>query len=106
MQEYYNSVAGNGIDAILADRTTRLDEHRNPVGTQFDLPRDKSMQEHTLVFLWFSEEGTYGRPVEALSHKGFKVIVHNFRNSTVPQMMVSLLGADVVWLISGSNVRE
>jgi len=106
MQEYYNSAAGNGIDGILADETTALDSHRNPVGTQYDLPRDGTMQEHTLVICWFSTEGSYGKPVSALKNKGFNVVVHVSRNSTVQQMMVSLLSADVVWLVSGKQISE
>lgn len=106
MQEYYNSTAGRTIEEILADKSTLLDSHNNPVGTQYDLPRDGTMQEHTLVLCWFADEGTYSKPVNALREKGFKVIVHNSRDSTVQQMMVSLLGADVVWLVSGKSIVE
>eukprot|EP00928_Gymnodinium_smaydae_P015734 TRINITY_DN15828_c0_g2_i1.p1 TRINITY_DN15828_c0_g2~~TRINITY_DN15828_c0_g2_i1.p1 ORF type:complete len:479 (-),score=66.82 TRINITY_DN15828_c0_g2_i1:254-1618(-) len=106
MQDYYNNFAGSTIDDILANGSTTLDAHQNPVGTQFDLPRDGSMQEHTLLLCWFSEEGSYGRPVDALKAKGFEVKVHNWRSSTVQQMMVALLTADVVWLVSGSMITD
>lgn len=106
MQEYYNSTAGRSIAEILADKNTALDAHQNPLGSQYDLPRDGTMQENTLVLCWFSETGTYGKPVEALKAKGFKVVVHNSQRSTMQQMMVSLLGADVVWLVSGPKVTE
>jgi len=106
MQEYYNSVAGHTIENILADKNTVLDAHQNPVGPQYDLPRDGTMQEHTLVLLWFPDQGTYSNPVNALRAKGFRVVVHNSQSSNVRQMMVSLLSADVVWMVSGSSVEE
>mmetsp|Transcript_86515 Transcript_86515/g.217871 ORF Transcript_86515/g.217871 Transcript_86515/m.217871 type:complete len:456 (+) Transcript_86515:110-1477(+) len=106
LQEYYNTIAGGNIDDLVADGKTQLDPNRNPVGTQYDLPRDGSMQEHTLVLCWFSEEGQYGKPMEALKRKGFNIIVHDARDSTVQQMMVSLLIADVVWIVSGARVAE
>lgn len=106
MQEYYNSIAGRTVDAILRDQNTVLDAHQNPMGSQYDLPRDGTMGEHNLVICWFSEHGTYGKPVEALRSKGFKVVVHNSQRSTVQQMMVSFLNADVVWLVSGPKIVE
>jgi hypothetical protein len=106
LQEYYNSIAGRTIEEILRDKNTKLDEHNNPLGSEYDLPRDGTMQENTLLLCWFSEHGTYGKPVDALRNKGFKVIVHNSQRSTVQQMMVSLLTADVVWLVSGASVNE
>lgn len=106
MQEYYNPSAGRTVEDILADKSTKVDANRNPLGTEYDLPRDNTMQECTLVLLWFSLEGQYGKPVEALRRKGFQVIVHDARNTTEQQMMVSLLVADVVWLISGAEVSQ
>eukprot|EP00746_Dinoflagellata_sp_MGD_P012861 gnl/MRDRNA2_/MRDRNA2_127566_c0_seq1.p1 gnl/MRDRNA2_/MRDRNA2_127566_c0~~gnl/MRDRNA2_/MRDRNA2_127566_c0_seq1.p1 ORF type:complete len:462 (-),score=62.10 gnl/MRDRNA2_/MRDRNA2_127566_c0_seq1:135-1520(-) len=106
MQEYYNGIAGRTIDEILKDTRTTVDENQNPVGTEYDLPRDGTMQEHTLLICWFADEGTYSMPVKALERKGFKVIVHNYKSSTVQRMMVSLLSADVVWLISGQQTSK
>lgn len=106
MQEYYNRIAGRTIDDILKDQRTTLDENRNPIGAQYDLPRDGTMQEHTLLLLWFADEGTYSMPVKALERKGFRVVVHDYKSSTVQRMMVSLLSADVVWLISGQEVSR
>merc|ERR1712187_580690 len=60
----------------------------------------------TLLICWFSTEGSYEQPVKALREPGFNVIVHVSRSSTVQQMMVSLLRADVVWLVSGKLFSE
>lgn len=106
MQNFYNSVAGRDIDALLSDGTIPLDAHRNPIGTKFDLSRDGAMEAHTVLILWFCKEGTYGKPVEALRQKGFKVVVHTAGTSTTQQMMVALLTADVLWLVSGSTYLE
>jgi hypothetical protein len=106
LQEYYNGIAGTTIEEILADKNTVVDSYQNPIGTQFDLPRDAAMQEHTIVLCWFCQEGTYSKPVEALRRKGFKVVVHNANRSTMQQMMVALLSADVLWLISGDKLSE
>jgi len=106
MQEYYNNLAGRDIDTLRADKSVKFDSYQNPLGSQFDLPREGTMQEHTLVLFWFSDQGSYKKPVEALRSKGFRVVTHNARTSTVQQMMVSLLNADVVWIVSGASVTQ
>jgi len=106
MQEYYNTWAGRNVEDLLSDPRTKKDANNNPIGTEYDLPRDGTLQECTLVLCWFSKEGQYGKPVEALRCKGFHVIVHDIQTSTEQQMMVSLLIADVAWLVSGAEVTE
>jgi len=108
MQEYYNGLAGSSVEGLLKDGRTKLDAHDNPLGSQYDLPRDGTMQEHTLVFCWFTrvDDCSYNMPVKALRAKGFNVVVHDARKSTTQQMMVSLLKADVVWLVSGKEILE
>ena len=108
-QQYYGESAGKTIDEVIEEQQPEIDDHGNPIGTQYDLPRDETMMEYTVLMMWFidpSNEGSgYDKVVESLRAKGFNVVVHNYaKGSTIQQMMVSLLSAQVAWVISGDSV--
>jgi hypothetical protein len=108
LQQYYSESTAIPIDKVIELHQPNLDEHKNPIGTEYDLPRDGTMLEFTVVICWFVPEGPqYKKLVDALQHKGFNVVLHNVTlGATVKQMMVSLLNASVAWLVSGNNVQE
>lgn len=52
------------------------DKYGNPQGAVYDLAKDNSMTQYTVVVLWTCWDGDFSLPEQALKRKGFKVIVH------------------------------
>lgn len=99
LQKYYNSNIGLN-DELIQDNSVRTDAFQNPHGSEFDLGKDNSFIDYTILIGNFVGSGAnMSNPKTSLSKKGFQVM-EVFDEA---KFISSLQKADVVWIISGTD---
>jgi len=78
-----------------------FDKHANPKGSEFDLGKDGSFSDFTVLIGGFVSGASMQNPKKALEIKGFSVIIElNEAN-----FLKKLPNADVAWIISGTDPK-